>query len=159
MGSMSSIKLFRWGTLHALTSHFFFIFFFSPSFDNCVSLASVATFKLSTSFHQYLSQDIYVNYDQFIYQTQLLWVSGRRTRKVQKRNKFVLMLNGFMLRDCAHIRRFERQPSRQVGCNYRLNQFCLCVCVWDRELVWLATCPPFTLWDGNTLHSIQQTSS
>lgn len=54
-------------------------------------------------------------------------VSGRRTRKIQKRNKFVLMLNGFMLRDCAHIRRFERQLSRQVGCNYRLNQFSVCV--------------------------------
>lgn len=67
-------------------------------------------------------------------------VSGRRTRKAQKRNKFVLMLNGFMLRDCAHIRRFERQLSRQVGCNYRLNQFSVC----ERERA-CVICPPFTL--------------
>jgi len=49
-----------WGT-HALTSHFFCSHLFcyvSPFFDNCYSLAYVATFALSTSFHQYLAQDL-----------------------------------------------------------------------------------------------------
>lgn len=58
-----------------------------------------------------------------------------RTRKALKRNEFVVILNGSMVRDCAHFRRLERQLSRQVACNYRLNQFSASVFVCVRELV------------------------
>lgn len=121
-----------------MLSPLIFLTFF-PSFVNCVSIASVATFKRSTSFHQDMEQDNHVDYDRFIYRVQMIedivflsvQVSGR---KAQKRDKFVLMLNGFTLRDCAHIRGFERQLSRQVGCNYRLNQFSA-FCVRVREIL------------------------
>lgn len=58
--------------------------------------------------------------------------SPERTRKALKRNQFVVILNGFMIRDCAHFRRFERQLSRQVACNCRLNQFSA-ACLWVKE--------------------------
>lgn len=53
-----------------MLSPLIFLYFF-PSFVKCVSIASVATFTLSTSFPQYMAQDIHVYYDQFINQVQL----------------------------------------------------------------------------------------
>ncbi len=58
-----------------------------------------------------------------------------RTRKALKRNKFVVRLNGSMVRDCAHFRRLERQLSHQVACNYRLHQFSVSVFMCEKELV------------------------
>lgn len=69
-----------------------------------------------------------------LYQMCILSVQ-ERTRKALKRNEMVVMLNGSMVRDCAHFTRQERQLSRQVACNYWLNQFSASVFVCVRELV------------------------